>query len=279
MRVADDIGAHYRSFDKLIGRKTRHLFDPDKLLREVSAGIKDLLREVPVPSVVIGGRPGSTLKRFAAPHVGKPCLLKLDIRNFYPSVSHTRIYRLFTDELGCSPDVARVLTRLTSAEGQLPQGFKTSTDIGNLLIRGLATRLDGLARQHDSDLTVWIDNVVLSGPHHLAQLRPLAVDIFRQEGFACSEADVVPCTQRQTICGVTVNTTLSSDRSKLEQTRSTVQCIAEGNMCAVCDGDASKLRSQLVGRINHFRRISPRQGSRLAHQLRSARISWSCRCR
>ena len=246
--------------------------------------IKQLLQGEPLPDAFVGGIPRKTLRDFALPHVGHPWVLQLDIKDFYPSVNHFRVYDLFRNKLRCSPDVARLLTRLTTAERQLPQGFNTSTVIDNLLLRECIERLTGVAASYSLNLSVWIDNIVLSGGDVLVELQPEIVGIIREYGFSLHENAPVPRTEEQTICGVTVNTVMSYHKTKRNLIKAMIAAIREGNICAVCDGDARKLRRQVVGRVSSVRQVHHRQHWTLKRSLSRVlrrgddRINWGCRC-
>jgi len=276
--VAEKHPTLYKTYDKNIGGKIRHLFDPNDRLHTALIAIKRLLRELAVPPEIVGGRPGRTLRQFAQPHVDKPWILEMDIKNFYPSVRQKWVYNMFLCDLRCSEPVAALLTRITTAEDHLPQGFNTSTDIGNLMIRECTTRLADLADQQGFALTIWIDNIVMSGEHYPLKVKNTAERIIGQYGFALNEPELVPNSKPQTICGVTVNTTLSAERSKRELLEATIQEINAGRICAVCAGDANLFRQHLRGKIEAVAQINRRQGRRLRHMLNTALANWNCRC-
>ncbi len=276
--VAEKHSRLYKTYDKNIGGKTRHLFDPNESLRTVLIAIKCLLRELAIPPEIIGGRPGRNVRQFAEVHVNKPWILKLDIRNFYPSVRQRWVYNMFLRDLRCSQPVAALLTGITTAEDHLPQGFNTSTDIGNLMIRECTTRLADLADQQGFALTIWIDNIVMSGEHYPLKLKNTAERIIGQYGFALNEPELVPNSKPQTICGVTVNTTLSAERSKRELLEATIQEINAGRICAVCERDAGRLRQSLLSKIGAVGQIKRQQARKLRHMLNTARANWACRC-
>ena len=44
-----------------------------------------------------------------------------DLKDFFPSISNRNVYDVFLRRLGCKPDIARYLTKLTTIDGCLPQ--------------------------------------------------------------------------------------------------------------------------------------------------------------
>ncbi len=126
--IANAMENHYHTFEKYSSGKLRKFYVPHNQLRHALLAIRRLVREVQFPKEIIGGRKGARLVDFARPHVRRPCILKLDVKNFFPSIGHKLVYHTFVDRLDCAPDVGRLLTRLVTADCHVPQGFHTSTD-------------------------------------------------------------------------------------------------------------------------------------------------------
>ena len=88
--VSSRIDRHYRPvrLPKANG-EYRQLFVPDDLLKAVQRRINDrLLPLEPVSPYATAYRPGGSTRRNAAPHVGRPVLMKLDIRRFFDSLTY-----------------------------------------------------------------------------------------------------------------------------------------------------------------------------------------------
>ncbi|MEK6710804.1 MAG: reverse transcriptase family protein [Nitrospinota bacterium] len=104
----------------------RWLDKPRKKLKDVQRIINDrLLQRITVHQSAKGAVRGRTLMDNVRPHVGKPMVAKFDMKDFFPSISSGRVYDFFV-QIGCSPDVARLLARLTTYKGRIPQGTPTS---------------------------------------------------------------------------------------------------------------------------------------------------------
>ena len=129
--VVNNIKDHYRKFVikkkrsdgtvkiRVIYHRSRKL---EKILRSINA---NLLSKIKLLDVVHGARKGHSNVTNAKAHIGKKYVLKLDIADFFPSISYKNVYNLFI-KLKCSPDVARVLTKLCTADHHVPQGYNTS---------------------------------------------------------------------------------------------------------------------------------------------------------
>jgi retron-type reverse transcriptase len=156
-------------------------------------------------------------------HVHKPAVLNFDIADFFPSLRPSLVYNLFNKKLGCSPDVARILTRLTTLNGGLPQGSPTSTVVANLVILPLADRIKSLADKHNCDYSQFVDDGTISGPAYIENLRPLIDRIIRQERFLASPKPNKRVTMyhsnEQVVTGVKVNKKIDVPFAKLQEVR------------------------------------------------------------
>ena len=93
---------------------------------------KRILKTIPLPDYVYGGRKGKSNITNAKAHLGKTHKFCLDIKNFFPSVSSARVNRCLL-AFGFHPNIAARLTRLMTYKGHVPQGAPTSTTITNLV--------------------------------------------------------------------------------------------------------------------------------------------------
>lgn len=184
-------GAHYRSraIPKREPARRRRISPPRAILKSVQRRINDaLLKDLWLPDVVHGYRPARSIVSAAGPHRGARFLFVLDIRDFFPSITHRRVYKMYT-LLGCAPDVAKLLTELTTHGRCLPQGAPTSSSLANLYLRlsGLAKRLSHLAKRHRLRLTIFGDDILISGEASFIGLKSHLVSIIESCGLSINE--------------------------------------------------------------------------------------------
>ncbi len=267
----ETLSALCRRVDRLYARReikkksgaTRILYVPNRHLKDVQRTINLLLQRVELPDYMHGCRPGHSIVLNAVPHVRKPMVVKIDVKDFFGSVRRHHVYEMFA-RLGSSPDVARTLTRLTTYKYQLPQGAPTSPVVANLVFAPTARRLHGLARAHLGDYSDFVDDNTLSGPAHIARLVPLACKIVRQAGFAVrvEKTQVLAKCSEQVVTGVRVNTGIDVPDSYVEETESLIKRFAPQPRAEAPVG-----RAQLEGRINHCKMLNPARGRRLRKML------------
>ena len=102
--------------------KSRNTKTPVGRFRAINDGLQTLLQKLDFPIYVMGGLKGGDNIKNAEPHIGKPLLVRIDLKSFFPNISQRRVYRMFLEQQGCSEPVATILTRLTTFKGKLPEG-------------------------------------------------------------------------------------------------------------------------------------------------------------
>ncbi|HUT60260.1 MAG TPA: reverse transcriptase family protein [Phycisphaerae bacterium] len=216
---------YYKQETRLIKGKPRPIATPHGRLRDILDKLKTLLNRIELPEYFYGGVPRKSHITNAAQHTHRPSQLKLDLKDFFPSVSHHRVYQVFAQRLGCTADVARILTQLTTLNGCLPQGSPTSTVLANLAIEDLGKRFKGLADAHNSKYTQFVDDGNLTGPKHLVRLKGLAAKMVRQEGFAVNtkKLQAIGAEGEQVVTGVRVNNQIDIPSAKLAELKRCVE--------------------------------------------------------
>lgn len=172
------------------------LLDPAKpnVLREVLNVRGDLrrvqerlLRKVFMPRLTPspyahGGVRGRHIKSNIQVHADSVFVLTADISNFFPSVSRNRVYRLFAQKLGCTPDVARLLTRLCTYRHHLALGLVTSPFLAEQVLLPIDQRLNGACNKAGLSFTRYVDDITISGPFDLEKSK---------SGFAASVSKIM----------------------------------------------------------------------------------------
>jgi RNA-directed DNA polymerase len=115
--------------------------------------------------ISFGGVAGRDTKQGALAHSNNSFLYVADISNFFPSVSNDRVFRLFRQQLNCSPTVARLLTKLCTYDYHLAIGLVTSPILSDQVLLPIDRRLIGLCEKSlEPALTAtrFIDDIAIS---------------------------------------------------------------------------------------------------------------------
>lgn len=106
---------------------------------------------------------GCSIKTSALVHQNSHFVFQTDISNFYPSIHRKRVYRLFI-EMGCSPNVARAMTRLCTYENHLALGLVTSPILADRILNTVDTRLGSICTNAGLKYSRFVDDITFSGP-------------------------------------------------------------------------------------------------------------------
>lgn len=187
----------------------RQLTVPDEALKRIQRAItQHLLAHMAVSPHATAYRFGGSIFRNAAPHTGKACVVKLDIRHFFDSILYSAVKDVaFPPEI-FAPPLRILLTMLCYHRESLPQGAPSSPAITNLLLRSFDDAVGAWCDARAIAYTRYCDDMTFSGdcidvPALLALVRPM----LRAKGFFLNEAKTQVCRagQRQSVTGLTVN--------------------------------------------------------------------------
>jgi hypothetical protein len=264
-----------------------------------------LLARIPPHEAAHGFREGRSVRTFAAPHVGKAVVVKLDLRDFFATVTAARVAAVFRTA-GYPEPVATLLAGLCTnrvppavwddpaaglgngpeawrrrrlfAEPHLPQGAPTSPALANLAAYRLDCRLAALAGSLGVSYTRYADDLALSGGSDLARsarrLPALVGAIALEEGFAVQprKTRLMHRSDRQRLAGVVVNERLNVSRADFDALKALLHnCLKTGPAAQNRDGLAD-FRSHLAGRVAHVASLHPDRGQKLRAMLE--RVAW-----
>jgi RNA-directed DNA polymerase len=169
----------------------REIAAPYPLLLEIQRWIgKNILLKEVVHDAAQGFVVGRSIVTNAKMHVGVPCILKMDIAEFFPSISIARVIGIFQGA-GYPPKVAYYLASLCCRDGRLPQGAATSPAISNIVGKPIDRRIAGLAARLNLNYTRYADDMTLSGRSIPLDLPARVEKIVRAEGFSINGGKTV----------------------------------------------------------------------------------------
>ena len=273
---------------------------PKNRLREIQRRIlRGILDPVPVHRAAHGFRRGKSCRTYVEPHVGREVVLRMDLRDFFPSIPAARIHALF-GTLGYPDAVARTLTALcTNAVPMalakhgaaswidakrlgiphLPQGAPTSPALANLCALHLDLRLDALAQSMSGQYTRYADDLAISGGEllrrRIASVSALVTQIAVEEGFDINHRKTrsMHRSDRQFLTGVVVNEKPNVARQNFDRLKAVLtNCVRRGPASQNRDG-VRDFQAHLSGRITHVASLNRERGKKLQEIFR--RIEWT----
>lgn len=261
--------------------------------------LSEILDRVPTHDAAHGFRRGRSIRSFAAPHVGRRVVLRLDLQDFFPSISVARIQATFrtlgypetvADLLAgfCTnvtphdawPSPARALgfepafaalryARQLHARPHLPQGAPTSPALANLVAYRLDTRLMALAATVGATYTRFADDLAFSGAGDFARVAKRfalhAAVVAAEEGFAVNhrKTRLMRSGARQHLAGLTINRRLNVAREDFDRLKAVLTNAARHGLAGQNREGRNDFRAHLLGRITFVESIHPARGAKL----------------
>jgi retron-type reverse transcriptase len=201
---------------------TREIMSPNDRMRRVQQWIHHrILKHRPAHPSAHGFTSGRSIATNAALHVGKEVIVRIDVRNFFPSVRYKTVRRVF-QKAGYSYSVACALAGLCTVDGGLPQGAITSPALANLACARLDARMSAIADKLGCTYSRYADDLVFSSlDRRLPAVIPFLYEVVRDEGFDpnLSKTRATFRSRRQVVTGVVVNDRPSLPREHVRRLR------------------------------------------------------------
>lgn len=294
---------HYRWIPRR-GRLPRLVEAPKPRLKWVQRRILiGILDHIPAHAAAHGFRTGRSIVTFTAPHAGRPCVLRMDVHDFFPSLRRARVLRVFLTAgypesvaglladlcttitpaavrismPGATPELAWPIRQKLRAR-HLPQGAPTSPALANLCAFGLDARLSGLARRFGAEYTRYADDLLFSGGGDFARsarrCEVQARAILLEGGLAAAhrKTKIMRASSSQRAAGLVLNVRPGLPRRERDQLKAILtNCLRHGpasqNRAA-----HPNFRAHLEGRISHALATHPDSATKLRKLFES--IDW-----
>lgn len=202
---------------------TRTLWMPDEKMAFVQRRLlHEILEGFEVSPYAAAYQKGKQIRDHALVHQNKKMVVKLDIRDFFGSISWIQVYqKVFRKTLFPSP-LRRLFTGLCCFQEALPQGAPTSPAVSNLVMRSFDDSLGAWCSIRKISYTRYCDDLTFSGDFDPGTVIRKAGAFLEQMGFSLNEKKTHVFTRaaRQEVTGIVVNDKLQvpgTYRRKLRQ--------------------------------------------------------------
>lgn len=162
--------------------KLRHLEPPVLSLKILQQKLCTLLQKIELPQCMYGAVEGSNNIINALQHIENNFFLTIDLKDFFSRISNKQIHHVFMEN-GFSWEAARILTKLTTYKGSLPQGAPSSPVLANLAFAHTARQLETFTKEYDITFTIFLDDLIFSSKADFKHLIPEILSIIRVNMF------------------------------------------------------------------------------------------------
>jgi len=273
---------------------TRSIHAPNSRLKYIQGKVLSVfLDQLDYPAHVGAYVKNRTTRDTAAVHAGKPLLIVIDLKDFFPSTRRSWLRRYMQQSWHMPYKVASLLSDLMTVPVDfpygrryvVPQGAPTSGAICNLVADA---RLDVLVmpicEKYGMAYTRYADDLAFS---HAERLVPAQTDVFikeisqaiRKAGYTVNRKKlrVARSGRQQRLLGMTINERPNIMRLQSRRLRACLhQCRTKG-FEAVAKAQSvesgAKLESHVEGLIAYYHMINPNKAAQFKEDLDKARVA------
>lgn len=254
--------------------KIRQTYDALDLLKEVHDRIKNnIFLRVHFPDYLTGSLKGKDYVTNARLHTGAKIIISEDVEAFFPSTSDSLVFKIWKSFFGFSDDVAQILTKLTTKDGQLPQGAKTSSYLANLAFWDSEYKLYEILAEKKIVFSRYVDDIAISSKTYLTNEDKTIIiakvyGMLKHHGYSAKRRkhEIATSGSRMTITKLTVN---RDNPSLTKKEKASIRAVVHQleNKTTFTKTDINKATG-LVGKLSRFH---PAAGQKLLSRVRSVR--------
>lgn len=239
---------------------------PLPLLKDVQSFILvNILYKIPSHTCAKAYIKKKSLKDNAKFHRNQKTLLKVDIKDYFPSLSSRRVYAFFLG-LGYSKSLSGLFSGLCTLSDSLPQGAPTSPYLSNLLTIQLDQQLFDFCQNNGAlRYTRYADDIAISGTFDARGIIPNVYKIIQENGLLpnTDKTHVIGQHMQQNVTGIVVNKKTQVPKQYRKKIRLEMYYIRKFGFdehCArtVPQCSTEEYRSQLLGRISFCLQVNPK---------------------
>lgn len=215
-KIVSELDSYYKPYKKVkLSKRGKALYRNGKLayrticpstgqLKTIQKKIDKLLKkDIIFPKCHYGGVKGKCNIRNAKFHMGMHYFLVTDLRKYFPHIKYKMIYNQLTTE-GYSSDVSRMITRLCTLNGKLPQGIPPATTLANMISKPLCEELTTYIKGKGIIFSVFVDDITFSSNSDFKSEVPAIIGIIESHNFRINHKKTHYKIGKATVTGLNV---------------------------------------------------------------------------
>jgi Reverse transcriptase (RNA-dependent DNA polymerase) len=260
---------------------TRQTFDAKGHLKEIHRRMKaTLFRSVDFPDYLHGSLRGCDYVTNASLHTNKQLLICEDVKKFFPSISAEQVQDVWCGFFGFAPDVAELLTRLTTRHGTLPQGAIPSSYLANLVLWRYEPLLQAKLAKRGITYSRYVDDMAMSSVKHVTKETQTLIiaqvyGMLRQVGLKAgrNKHEIFSATKPMIATKLIVNRKPSLSQKKRSQVRAQVRQVEMAQAAGADPEIVRELANSAARRVGQIGRFHKTQASHLKERVMVVRAA------
>ena len=225
-RLSKNSRKHYKSI--MLRKKNgglRFINSPNSDLKYAQSRIlKNILEYIEVSPYATAYIKGKKLNDNAAPHTNHKYLLKMDITDFFGSITYLQVISTAFNSSRFPVQIGAMLTSLCCLNDVLPQGAPTSPMLSNIVIKNFDNIIGDWCKERNIAYTRYCDDLTFSADIPLYNVYIKVKDMLEKSGFEVNEnkTKFISNSSSQRVTGLTVNEKVSIPREYKRELRQEV---------------------------------------------------------
>lgn len=264
--ASNSVNQHYHMVKMPKGNgEMRTLHVPDPYMKTIQKSIaKNLLAYEEISPYAIAYRFGGSTKANAAPHVGHPVILKMDIRKFFDHITYPMVKEKVFPEKKYAEANRILLSILCVYDHTIPQGAPTSPAISNIILREYDDIVGKWCENQAITYTRYCDDMTFSGDFEPAPVIQFVKETLFEQGFFVNNKKtlVLRNGQRKEVTGIIVNQKISVPASYKKSLRQELYYCEKFGIESHLkrtnpDENEEHYIGKLLGRVNYILSVEP----------------------
>lgn len=284
-RIASIASSQYRNAKPIIKPDggIRQPVDALPLLKDIHKRIKTtFFLPIEFPEYLTGSIRGRDARRNALLHAGAAIVVCEDIEKFFPSTTAPFVRSVWTGFFGFAPDVADLLTALTTKDGVLPEGAVTSSYLANLVFWDREPQLHGKFQETGITYSRYVDDITISSKTPLTkeQLTKSIATIYgmmKSCGFKAKRGkqEICRANRRMHATKLLVNRRPALPTKERQAIRSAVFQLEQRWLSVRGSPEGVSELNSVSGRVGRLTQLHPTEGEALKTRIAILRASSS----
>lgn len=237
----------------------RIIEEPKPQLKFVQQRFARLLAQIETPDYLHSGVKGRSYLTNANGHGASQGCVKLDIKKFFPSSSSHHVQRFFEEVLEYPPDVASRAKQLLTYDGHLPTGGNASTILSFWAYKPMFDEIDALARSNESEFTLYVDDMSITGLFANRKLQQAARKIVSRYGLKAHKAKTFAPGQPRVLTGIAKT---RRGRELPHRRAQGIAALEHEEAAASTPAEKLKLLPSLIGKLSEASIVDPAWSAR-----------------
>lgn len=260
-KVLFDLSKNSRKHYKLLmlrkkNGKIRYIHAPDNDLKYAQSRIlKNILEYIEISPYATAYVTGKNLKDNAEPHTNHKYLLKMDITDFFGSITYLQVISSAFNSKRFPVQIGAILTSLCCLDDVLPQGAPTSPALSNIVMKNFDDIIGAWCKKRNISYTRYCDDLTFSADIPLYNVYLKVKDMLLKRGFDLNEdkTKFITNSSSQRVTGLTVNEKVSIPRDYKKELRQEVYyAIKYGLADSIIKGNKTEYIKRGVPNIHSY---------------------------